>query len=281
MRRMLAALLICVATQAGAQALVHFDSLDPARTPLDGHLFGVPGAGPHPALVFLHGCSGLFAKSRKIYSREQDWARRFNAMGIVVLMVDSFGPRHQGEMCSPAHFDANVYRVRPFDAYAALRFLQARDDIRADRIGVIGWSQGGGTLLNTVRAFSPARPARLPQGDFRAAVAFYPASCSTARQGREWASPVALLVLVGAEDVWNPLYPCEELFGSVAPNTEASLHAYPGAYHDFDWPDMPVHEVPAFTTRAGVVPIEGTNPAARADAIERVTAFVTDHLLAR
>ncbi|VWC51589.1 dienelactone hydrolase family protein [Burkholderia lata] len=270
----------CLSALASAQTAVHFASTDgPPATTLDGYLFPAPGAGPHPAIVFLHGCSGMFAKSGAIYSRERDWASRFNAAGITVLEVDSFTPRHHGEMCAPAHFVDAIYRARPFDAYGALRYLQSLDTVRPDRIGVMGWSQGGGTLLNAVRASSPARPASLPAGDFRAAVAFYPASCNTKRQGAVWQSPVPLLVLIGEQDVWTPFGPCKTLFDSVAPGTEATFHAYPAAYHDFDWPNMPVHTAPAFTTKAGVVPIEGTEPAARADAQQRVVDYFSARLL--
>ncbi|NTZ05541.1 dienelactone hydrolase family protein [Burkholderia metallica] len=282
MRKLLMSVVLgCSSVIASAQTLVHFPSTDsPPSTMLDGYLFPAPGAGRHPALVFLHGCSGMFAKSGKIYSRERDWASRFNAAGITVLEVDSFNPRHHGEMCAPAHFDGAIYRARPFDAYGALTYLQSLDTVRPDHIGVVGWSQGGGTLLNAIRASSPARPASLPDGDFRAAVAFYPASCNTERQGAVWQSPVPLLVLVGEQDVWTPFAPCKTLFDSVAPGTDATFHAYPGAYHDFDWPNMPVHAMPAFTTKAGVVPIEGTEPAARADAQQRVIDYMSAHLLA-
>ena len=56
-------------------------------------------------------------------------------------------------------------------------------------------------MLNAIRASSPARPPVLPAGDFRAAIAFYPASCSTGLQGPAWSSPTPLLVLVGDADV--------------------------------------------------------------------------------
>ncbi|WP_244130215.1 dienelactone hydrolase family protein [Burkholderia sp. BCC0044] len=280
MRKLLTSMLLgCVSAIAAAQTVVHFPSTDGPATLLDGYLFPAPGAGRHPALVFLHGCGGMFAKSGKIYSRDREWAERFNAAGITVLEVDSFTPRQHGEMCAPAHFVGDIYRARPFDAYGALRYLQTLDTVQPDRIGVLGWSQGGGTVLNAIRASSPARPASLPEGDFRAAVAFYPASCNTNAQGPAWQSPVPLLVLIGEGDVWTPYAACKTLFDSVAPGTDATFHAYPGAYHDFDWPNMPVHTVASFTTRAGVVPIEGTEPAARADAQQRVADFVGAKLL--
>jgi dienelactone hydrolase len=45
-------------------------------------------------------------------------------------------------------------------------------------IALIGWSAGGGTVLRTIPQQNGGRPASLQQGDFRAAVAFYPALCS-------------------------------------------------------------------------------------------------------
>ncbi len=260
---------------AGAQTLVQFPSLDgPPATTLDAYLFKAEGTGQQPAVVFLHGCGGLIGRSGSISPRERQWAARLNADGLTVLMVDSFGPRHHGEMCSPASFDPAIYRARAFDAYAALLYLQSLDTVRPDRVGLIGWSEGGGTLLNTIRSGSKARPSGLPKGDFRAAVAFYPASCNRWAQGWNWASPTPLLVAVGESDVWTPAGPCRALIESASDGTTAAIQVYPGAFHDFDWPDMPVHEVPAFKTRAGVIPIEGMDPAALADARQRVPSFL-------
>jgi len=56
------------------------------------------------------------------------------------------------------------------------------------------------------------------------------------------------------------------------------IHLYPDAYHDFDFPNLPVSERPEFAKRNGATPITGTNPAARADAIERVTAYLEHYL---
>ena len=33
--------------------------------------------------------------------------------------------------------------VRPLDAYAALKYLRTRPDVKPDRIGIQGWSNGG------------------------------------------------------------------------------------------------------------------------------------------
>ena len=65
----------------------------------------------------------------------------------MVLLVDSLGPRSHGEMCSITGFDPTLYRKRPHDTYGALSYLQQLPFVRGDRIGLIGWSQGGGITL--------------------------------------------------------------------------------------------------------------------------------------
>ena len=57
------------------------------------------------------------------------------------------------------------------------------------------------------------------------------------------------------------------------PNIE--MQVYPGAYHSFDAPNLSLRELPEYRTRTGVVPIVGTDAAARADALVRGPAFLT------
>ncbi len=63
-------------SHAPSQATVRFESLD--HTPLDGYLHTPAGAGPHPAVVFLHGggCGGLFNSRAQIESRQTAWESR-------------------------------------------------------------------------------------------------------------------------------------------------------------------------------------------------------------
>jgi dienelactone hydrolase len=285
LRLLAAALFFHWCASVAAQELVHFPSLDdngpgkPATT-IDGYMFQPTGGGRHPALVFLHGCDGAFDRTNGLLGRrERDWAVEFTPRGYVVLIVDSFGPRNHGEMCSQRGFDRELYLKRPHDAYGALWFLQAQPFVRPDRIGVIGWSQGGGTVLYAIRAQSLGRPAQLPQGDFRAAVAFYPASCDERRQPG-WTSPIPLLVLLGVEDVWTPAAPCKAfLDDATGRGSRIEVQIYPGAYHGFDRANSPRRELPEYRTAAGVVPVVGTEPAARQDALSRVPAFLGRFLM--
>jgi dienelactone hydrolase len=279
----LAALLLSYAA-VSAQEHVQFSSLGdngaglPA-TILDGYVFRPVGGESRPAVVFLHGCAGLFSRtSGLIETRERAWAKDLNGRGYVVLMVDSFGPRNHGEMCSQSGFDRELYQKRPRDAYAALLYLQAQPYVQPDRIGIIGWSEGGGAVLYAIRTQSLGRPTELPRGDFRAAVAFYPASCDERRQ-QGWTSTIPLLALLGSGDVWTRAMPCKELLDAAAARgSRIELQVYPGAYHGFDRANSPIRKYPEYRTATGVVPIQGTDPAARQDALTRVPAFLARFL---
>ena len=265
---------------AKAQERIQFRSLESSATVLDGYLYPIIGAGRHPAVVFLHGCSGMFDRSTGLISRlERDWALVLNGDGYSVLMVDSFRPRSIDQTCAPATYNPAVVAARPKDAYGALYYLQNQSFVRGDRIALIGWSAGGGTVLRTIPQQSGGRPASLPQGDFRAAVALYPALCSDQREAASWTSNIPLLVLFGAADVWTPLAPCQNFIaGALARGSRIELHTYPGAYHAFDAPDRPLSRLPQYTTTAGVVPIVGTDLAARRDAFAEVQAFLRRYL---
>ena len=81
-----------------------------------------------------------------------------------------------------------------------------------------------------------------------------------------------LHVLIGESDNWTPAGPCVELIHRVsAAGAPADIVVYPDAYHDFDDPDLPLQTRDHIWTPSGTATI-GTNPAARADAIVRVTA---------
>jgi dienelactone hydrolase len=247
---------------------------------LDGYLFRPAGEGAHPAVVFLHGCGGLVSSDRAIFARELDWAGRLTGAGYVVLMVDSFSARGVKTMCSPATFESAVYHVRPKDAYGALRYLQKQPFIQPDRIAVMGWSLGGGVVLFTINSDDRPEPSsNSARPDFRAAIAFYPASCDAGKLPIGWSTDTPLLVLVGGADVWTPAGPCQAAMQTMAERgAPVAVQVYEGAYHDFDWPNLPTRELSLFRTSRGVVPIVGTDPAARADALRRVPEFLKAHL---
>lgn len=114
-----------------------------APTKLTGRLLRPPGAGPFAAIVALHGCGGPRTREGTPTPRDDDWARRVHALGYVVLLVDSFGPRSLTEICTMRDRPIAQSRERARDAYGALLYLQAQPFVRPDRVALLGWSHGG------------------------------------------------------------------------------------------------------------------------------------------
>lgn len=237
---------------------------------LKGILYRPPGAGPFPAVVALHGCSGLFGKDGSLSPRHAEWADRLTAAGFVVLFPDSFGSRGATSQCKTKDRVTRPSRERVADAIAAKTYLQTRKDVKADGVALLGWSNGGSTVLYAVE---PRHKPKDRKPDFAKAVAFYP-GCRVPNESDAWRTRMPLLILIGAADDWTPAAPCKEL---AADDYYVSIKVYPGAYHDFDHPNLPVrlHHGLAYTADGGDAAHTGTNPTARADALTRVPAFLT------
>ncbi|MBX7237660.1 MAG: alpha/beta fold hydrolase [Caldilineales bacterium] len=101
---------------------------------LDGILTLPDAAGPHPALVLLHG-SDRSGRDDPYYAGH---AARLVESGCAVLRYDGPG---WGGGATGGGFETLEYRTQ--EALAALSYLQARPDIRADAVGLWGVSQGG------------------------------------------------------------------------------------------------------------------------------------------
>jgi dienelactone hydrolase len=264
------ALLLAVSAPALAAETAAFPSLDSPvtggkPTELRGLLMKPDGSGPFPAIVALHGCGGLF-KEGALVAREAAWAKLLTAHGYVVLFPDSFGPRGVTRDCEG---NVRAWAERSYDAYGALRYLQAQSFIVGERIGVMGWSHGGGAVIFAIAPDSVARPADLPKGDFRAAIAFYPAWCW--RLSTDWKPDIPFLLEIGAEDDSIQPAPCIERAESArASGAPMQIKVYDNAVHDFDWPGDTLHTI---TSPSGKAAHYGVNEDARADALTRVLAF--------
>ncbi|UUX49428.1 prolyl oligopeptidase family serine peptidase [Nisaea acidiphila] len=255
-------------------------------TDLHAHFELPEGPGPHPALVFLHGCGGL-GRDGGVSSTYRAWARHMTAHGYAVLMIDSPGSRGMGRTCGRVPGRKIMLRERPGDAYAGLRFLQAREDITRDRIGLIGWSQGGGVALLTLSRQSIGRPTPPPAHDFKAAVAFYPGACSDRLQSKpftkvepgSWSTVAPLLILQGGADNWTLPAPCKTFVELARRRGEpVEIVIYDGATHSFDAPNMALRRRKGALTASGQLPLQGTDPDAREDAMRRVPAFFDAYL---
>jgi len=238
-----------------------FRSLDPL---LDGlvpsTLYRPAGAGPFPAVVLLHGCSGIGAS---IYA----WARWLRDAGYVALVVNSLGPRYTRSVCVVGGHPTD--RDQALDAFGALLHLRSLPWVNPKRIAVIGWSHGGGAVF--VAASAPFVNEVLPLiGGFQAAVALYPPCGMFPSRGI--AAP--MLILMGSVDDWTPPAVCETRVPPLlATGAPLLFHVYPDATHAFDTPapNRVLHIAGhSFTLRY--------DADAAADAHVRIAAFLASHL---
>jgi dienelactone hydrolase len=198
---------------------------------LPGYWFPVAGekGASAPALVMFHGCGGLFDGRGGLAARYTVLAARLNALGIQALATDSLSPRGEKELCTQRNAGRGVTQTeRRRDALGALRWLAAQPGVDPARLGVLGWSNGGSTVLAATNqrhpevAGAPVKPSL--------AVAFYP-GCEAELQ-RGYVPTAPLLMLLGDADDWTPAAPCKAL--AAQPSGTIQWEAYAGAYHGFD-----------------------------------------------
>jgi dienelactone hydrolase len=265
---LLALMLPCAVAMAAGAETIEFREGD---LTLKGVVFRPEGNGPFPAVVAMHNCAGLTNPSGMIRTRYRDWAQQLVRMGFVVLFPDSYGARGLGAQCGDRNQAIRSDHERVADAAAARRWLQQRSEVKGDRISLLGWSNGGTSVLWTVRP----RGKREERGDFRSAVAFYPA-CRRL-DTTAWSARVPTLILIGALDDWSSPQECERMVaGAKGRSARASIVVYPGAFHDFDHPSRPPQVRGGFALSAdGSGRIHtGTNATARADAQKRVSQWL-------
>ena len=219
-----------------------------------------PGAGPFPAVIALHGCSGWYSVG------SPTWLPLLRQQGYATLHMDSFTARGYSEVCAS---QAVTPGDRAADVLAAAALLAGRPDVRPDRIAVIGWSHGGGAAVYVARDHMELRPLRAQLaargGKLAASIGLYPIC------GSPEGSPVIvpLLALSGALDDWVPAARCVAIANMPA-NRLMTVEVYPDAYHAFDIPGMRSHYKLGHML--------AYDAAATADAHARVQAFLYQYL---
>lgn len=263
----------------GAEETVTFRSLHD-NVELVGYLF-LPqaAAAPVPAVVLMHGRAGAYSSAAKgVYTaktlsqRHRQWAEWWVAQGTAALIVDGFGPRGY-----PAGFGRHTYKdrpaeldeteARPQDAYAGLAYLRRRPEIAGHRIGLMGWSNGGSTVLAAMAANAPglAKIGGAAQG-FRGGLALYP-GCALKDKYKGGLLPYAPTRIYAAEndDEVSPKICITLTERSRAKGADLAVHVYPGAVHGFDDPGTARQADPA-------------NRAATLDVTQQALAFFAERL---
>jgi len=216
------------------------DNVGEPRSGAAVELWRPPGAGPFPAVILLHGCGGASG-------HEQQWAARLAGWGYAGVILDSYRPRLIKARCGRSGVSADL---RAGDLANLVAFLRTVPDIMADRIGVIGFSQGSGAALTAALDGAGIAP------PFQALVAYYP-TCRLPPRNR---LAVDTLILFGADDTPASIERCTQLAAALRDTRHpAALRVYPHATHNFD----------------------GTNSEAASQSFIAAEAFLAAHLKAR
>ncbi len=246
--RIVIAVLVMIATVTGASAadMVTFKGED--REVVTGKLMKPEGKGPFPAVILLHGLERM--------DKDYDaWAERLVSWGYVTLQMDAFGPRGRASLSDPPS-------KRAGDICAAESYLAAQAYVDPKRIGAMGWSRRGSVTLAALCARDSSRQRK--EYPLRAVVAFYP-YCFRPLASLEF----PLLILIGELDDFSPVAICVERMPQKKPRHEVILKVYPGAYHGFDAEGLNTEYMGHRLQY---------NPAAAADSIIQVKAFLAKHM---
>jgi len=210
--------------------------MDETRTELTGYLYAPVDErdGKAPAVVLMHGRAGAYSSLAKgVYDastltiRHRYWAEYWASRGYYALIVDSFGARG-----FPGGFAAGTYSqrpttvnevtIRPLDAYGALRFLRSLDGVDGDRVGLMGWSNGGSAVLAAMADDKP--------GDMR-------------RLGFRAYAPVEIFIGTADEEVSHDR--CRAFAAGAGAGAPVGFNSFAGATHSFDDPGRRRQSVPA------------------------------------
>ncbi len=200
-----------------------FHRIDKDTIELTASLYRPKGGGPFPAVVLMHGCTGLGAGSNGL----ENAALLLRDSGYVALVINSFSWRGVNTVCDDPLGKSPTSLERVEDALAARRYLSSLRFVDSRRIGLVGWSHGGTTALMTWARDSAAAG----NDSFSAVAAFYP-YCMSEAVGSVSAP---LLILIGEKDDWCPADLCQRFVTDLtAPGRDISIAVFPGATHAFD-----------------------------------------------
>lgn len=216
----------------------------PGHSPITVHTF-TPSDTPKGVLVALHGCGGLLSINDKngdlLSARHAAMAAFANQLGWVAVFPDSFTARGRREICTQKFSERTIKQGdRKADAIATLQWIRQQPwflENKNMRSVLLGWSNGGTTVLQTIEAVRPAQTTQTPDVTsldiselVSHAVAFYP-GCSR-QLARDYRTRIPLTLFLGGKDDWTAPGPCIALGQRI----DAQVFVYPEAHHGFDSP---------------------------------------------
>ncbi|GJD48223.1 hypothetical protein OPKNFCMD_0939 [Methylobacterium crusticola] len=188
------------------------------------------GAGARvPAVILVHGSGGINAAA-------DVWARALNGIGVAALILDSFSGR--GIVSTVADQNQLHSLAMMVDAYRALDLLAQHPRIRADRIGIIGFSKGAvASVYSAMDRFSRTHG---PAGvRFAAHVGLY-TPCNIRFSDDTKVGPAPIRMFHGVADDYVAIAPCRDYAARLREaGADVALTEYPNAPHGYDNPLSP------------------------------------------
>jgi dienelactone hydrolase len=182
-----------------------------------------------PAVVLIHGSGGVGANVHA-------WARELNAMGIAVLILDTFTGRGIAQTIADQSQLSSFSMI--VDTYKGLELLSQHPRIDSTRIAVMGFSKGGfAALYSSMKRFQ--RLWGPPGVEFAAYLPFY-TRCDTPLLEDEDVSDHPIRFFHGSADDYVPVEPTRRYVDRLrGAGKDVQLIVYEGARHAFDNPLYP------------------------------------------
>lgn len=288
----LAALLCCGAVQAQESAVTVAPYL-PANPPpwaapqaapptqIPGTLRLPPGSARGPAVIILHGSSG-------VDGRGETYARALLAAGIASLELDMWRARSIGTGQGVAQ-RPRVPDTLP-DVFGAARFLAAHPRVDPQRIGALGMSYGAQLALMAATE-SVGRLYGAGGTDLRAVLPLYPPCWGWEGSGpyARLVSPgfprIPLLLMIGDQDDYDGDggASCRKLVAAGGPQAQAraAIVVFPGATHGWETQRGMNYRDPAAARGQGGMVRFQRNPATTEESTRRAVAFFQTSLAPR
>jgi len=142
MKNLILVLALAFVTQVAFSATASDVTYKSGDETVHGILYTPSGAGPFPGIVVIHEWWGL-----NDWVKEQ--ASKLADQGYVSLAIDLY----RGKVAKDADMAHQIMRGVPEDRAkrdlaAAVTYLKSQKNVKADRIGSIGWCMGGGYSLD-------------------------------------------------------------------------------------------------------------------------------------
>ena len=243
----------------------------PARVPA---VLRLPaGDGPFPAVVIVHGSSGVDGRGAAL-------AEELRQAGIASLELDMWKPR--GLTGGTESRPLIISDTLP-DAWGAWAYLAADSRMDPKRIGIAGFSWGGAVTWITAFGLKPLNaPAHIKEARFAAHVPFYGGCSSYLPSGKGGkglatlgAKPTgaAMLYVIGAKDDYE-LSPsaCLDL-AKAYPEFAMRVRLVEGATHAFDGPEYGRYHDPLARDATGGHILVRSDPEAARVVRQEVAAF--------